>query len=187
MSVTYSYGPGTYNLGRLSNELVAGGVTVVTIRGTTSAIDVVCADGTVQATVDGIVGSHSGATPPPHDYPALTGSTSTYVRGDGTLGTPAGTGDPAGTAAAGDASHVGAADPHTQYQKESEKDQASGYAGLSAASRTTKGVIATDDLIVDLASKGLVLKDTQATPHYWRVTVSTVGVLSTADLGTSAP
>lgn len=83
--------------------------------------------------------------------------------------------------------HVGQADPHTQYQKESEKDAASGYAGLSAASRTGKGVDTTDDLIVDLATKGLVLKDTQGTPHYWRVTVSTTGVLTTTDLGTAKP
>lgn len=78
-------------------------------------------------------------------------------------------------------------DDHTQYQKESEKDAASGYAGLNAANRATKGVITTDDLIVDLATKGLVLKDTQGTPHYWRISVSTLGVLTTADLGTSAP
>ena len=90
-----------------------------------------------------------------------------------------------GTAAV--TAHVAAADPHTQYQKESEKDVASGYAGLNAASRTTKGVLTTDDLIVNDAVKGLVLKDTQGTPHYWRVTVSTLGVLSTADLGTSPP
>lgn len=84
-------------------------------------------------------------------------------------------------------SNLTTGDPHTQYQRESEKDAASGYAGLSAASRTTKGVITTDDLIVNLATKGLVLKDTQGTPHYWRVTVTTLGVLVTTDLGTSAP
>jgi hypothetical protein len=83
--------------------------------------------------------------------------------------------------------HVAAADPHTGYQKESEKDGASGYAGLNASSRATKGIDTTDDLIVDLATKGLVLKDTQGTPHYWRVTVTTLGALSTADLGTSKP
>lgn len=83
--------------------------------------------------------------------------------------------------------HVGLADPHTQYQKESEKDSASGYAGLDASSRTTKGVDTTDDLIVDLATKGLVLKDTQGTPHYWRVTISILGVLTTTDLGTTKP
>lgn len=83
--------------------------------------------------------------------------------------------------------HVALADPHVQYQKESEKDAASGYAGLSAASRITKGVITTDDLIVDDSPRGLVLKDTQGTPHYWRVTVSTLGALTTADLGTSPP
>lgn len=43
------------------------------------------------------------------------------------------------------------------------------------------------DLIVDLATRGLVLKDTQASPHFWRVTVSTVGALVVTDLGTSKP
>lgn len=69
----------------------------------------------------------------------------------------------------------------------SEKNSANGYAGLNASSRTTKGVDTTDDVIIDLATKGLVLKDTQATPHYWRVTISTLGVLQTADLGTTKP
>ena len=75
----------------------------------------------------------------------------------------------------------------TLYQATSEKDAASGYAGLNASSRTTKGVDTTDDLIVDLATKGLVLKDTQGTPHYWRVTISTLGALVTSDLGTAKP
>jgi hypothetical protein len=69
----------------------------------------------------------------------------------------------------------------------SEKDTANGYAGLNASSRTTKGVDTTDDVVIDLATKGLVLKDTQGTPHYWRVTISTTGVLTTADLGTTKP
>lgn len=72
-------------------------------------------------------------------------------------------------------------------QDSSAKNAASGYAGLSASSRITKGADTTDDLVIDLASKGLVLKDTQGTPHYWRVTISTTGVLTTADLGTSKP
>jgi hypothetical protein len=83
--------------------------------------------------------------------------------------------------------HAGAADPHTVYQKESEKDAISGYAGLNTASRITKGAITTDDLIVDLATKGLVLKDTQGSPHYWRVTIDNTGALVTSDLGISAP
>jgi hypothetical protein len=45
----------------------------------------------------------------------------------------------------------------------------------------------TRDLIVDLATRGLVLKDTQGSPHYWRVTVNTSGVLVVTDLGTSKP
>ena len=75
----------------------------------------------------------------------------------------------------------------TAYQAASEKDSASGYAGLNSVSRMTKGVDTTDDVIVDLATKGLVLKDTQGTPHYWRGTISTLGVLTFADLGTSKP
>ncbi len=67
------------------------------------------------------------------------------------------------------------------------KNAANGYAGLNASQRTTKGVDTTDDVVIDLATKGLVLKDTQATPHYWRVTISTVGVLTTTDLGTTKP
>lgn len=45
----------------------------------------------------------------------------------------------------------------------------------------------TSDVIIDLATKGLVLKDTQGTPHYWRVTIDTTGALTTTDLGTSKP
>jgi hypothetical protein len=91
------------------------------------------------------------------------------------------------SAAASLAAHVADADPHTGYQKESERNAASGYAGLNASSRTTKGVDTTDDLVIDLATKGLVLKDTQGTPHYWRVTINTSGVLVTTDLGTTKP
>lgn len=67
------------------------------------------------------------------------------------------------------------------------KDAASGFAMLNASSRITKGVDTTDDVIINLATKGLVLKDTQGTPHYWRVTVSNAGALITADLGTTKP
>lgn len=41
----------------------------------------------------------------------------------------------AGVAAAGDAAHVAAGDPHGQYQLESEKDAANGYPGLDVNSR----------------------------------------------------
>jgi hypothetical protein len=67
------------------------------------------------------------------------------------------------------------------------KNAVSGYAGLNASSRITKGAITTDDIIVDTHSKGLVLKDSATPAHYWRVAVSTSGVLSTSDLGTTAP
>lgn len=73
-----------------------------------------------------------------------------------------------------------------RYQKTSEKNASGGYAGLTGT-RITKGADVTDDLVVDSATKGLVLKDTQATPHYWRVTVDNSGSLVTSDLGTSKP
>lgn len=41
------------------------------------------------------------------------------------------------------------------------------------------------DVAVIDATKGIILKDTQGTPHYWRVTINNSGVLQTADLGTS--
>lgn len=95
------------------------------------------------------------------------------------------------------AAHAAASDPHpvyltqtegdARYQQSSAKDAASGYAGLNGSSRITKGADTTDDLVIDLATKGLVLKDTQGTPHYWRVTINTSGVLVTTDLGTSKP
>ena len=44
-----------------------------------------------------------------------------------------------------------------------------------------------EDIIIDLATKGLVLKDTQGTPHYWRITVENDGSLKTTDLGTEKP
>lgn len=75
----------------------------------------------------------------------------------------------------------------TDAQNISGKNAANGYAGLNASSRTTKGVDAQDDLIIDLATKGLVLKDTQGTPHYWRITISNVGALVITDLGTTKP
>lgn len=67
------------------------------------------------------------------------------------------------------------------------KNNANGYAGLSSVSRTTKGVDTTDDVIIDTSTKGLVLKDTAGTPHYWRISVSTLGVLTATDLGTTKP
>ena len=48
-------------------------------------------------------------------------------------------------------------------------------------------IAASSDVYVSDSAKGIVLKDTAGTPHYWRVTVSTLGVLTTADLGTSPP
>jgi hypothetical protein len=75
----------------------------------------------------------------------------------------------------------------TDAQNTSGKDAANGYAGLNASSRTTKGVDTTDDVIVDDATNGLVLKDTQGTPHYWRITISNAGAIVITDVGTTKP
>lgn len=89
------------------------------------------------------------------------------------------------TAVTASTNHIAAASPHSGHEVTTAKDAASGYAGLNAASRTTKGVITTDDLIVDLATKGPVIKDSAG--HYWRLGITTLGVPTWTDLGTSAP
>ncbi len=56
---------------------------------------------------------------------------------------------------------------------------------LNSDRRLTTGVDTTDDLIVDLATKGLVLKnDTDG--HYYRLTI-VMGTASWADLGATKP
>ncbi len=75
----------------------------------------------------------------------------------------------------------------TGAEQTSNKNANSGYAGLNSSGRTTKGVDTTDDVIVDDATNGLVLKDTQGTPHYWRITINNVGTLVITDLGTTKP
>jgi hypothetical protein len=57
----------------------------------------------------------------------------------------------------------------------------------TTATRSSRGVDTSDDLIVDDATQGLVLKDTQGTPHYWRITVDNTGTLVITDLGTTKP
>ena len=52
---------------------------------------------------------------------------------------------------------------------------------------STGGSIFKFNLVVDDNVKGIVLKDNAATPHYWRVAVSSAGALSTVDLGTTRP
>lgn len=73
----------------------------------------------------------------------------------------------------------------TDGQVDTEKDAANGYAGLNSDSRTRKGVDTDDDLIVDLTTKGLVLKSPN--DHYWRMTIDDLGVVTFDDLGTTKP
>ena len=77
-------------------------------------------------------------------------------------------------------------DTHTSW-----KSGAATRMTLSGAGRlvVASGIIeaTADDFLCDNSARGLVLKDTQGTPHYWRVTVSTLGALVTADIGTTKP
>ncbi len=73
----------------------------------------------------------------------------------------------------------------TDAQATSQKDVANGYAGLNSVSRTTKGVDTTDDIIVDSLTKGIVLKSPNL--HYWRSSISNLGVVTWTDLGTTKP
>lgn len=61
--------------------------------------------------------------------------------------------------------------------------------GSTAAERirvkSTGTIVAQKDFLSDNSSNGFILKDTNN--HYWRITVSTLGVLSTTDIGTSIP
>ena len=106
---------------------------------------------------------------------AAIGTSFLYARADHTHGSPT---NPV-------TAHVAASDAHAQYQKESEKDSASGYAGLNSVSRTTKGVDTTDDLIVDLATKGLVLKNS-TDGYYFRLTM-VAGIATWTNLGATKP
>lgn len=63
----------------------------------------------------------------------------------------------------------------------------SGQHTETTAARSTRGVDTSDDVIVDDSTQGLVLKDTQGTPHYWRITVDNTGTLVITDLGTTKP
>ena len=54
-----------------------------------------------------------------------------------------------------------------------------------AGNRMVKGVDATDDVIVDTNSKGLVLRSPDG--NYWRVAVSNAGALSATSLGATKP
>lgn len=55
------------------------------------------------------------------------------------------------------------------------------------AQQIDKVLTLSDDVRVDNGAGGLILKDNQATPHYWRVKISNVGVLTTTDIGTTLP
>jgi hypothetical protein len=51
----------------------------------------------------------------------------------------------------------------------------------------THGLDTVGVIVIDTAATGVVFKDTQGTPHYWRLTVDNTGTLTTTDLGTVKP
>ena len=61
----------------------------------------------------------------------------------------------------------------------------SGGSGGGSSNRWGSGVDTTDDVIIDNASAGLVLKDSDGV--YWRFQVNTSGALVTTNLGTTKP
>jgi len=63
------------------------------------------------------------------------------------------------TASGALSTHVGAADPHTGYQKESEKDANSGYAGLDSSGNVTKPLLFGGDTNLYRASASLLKTD----------------------------
>lgn len=74
---------------------------------------------------------------------------------------------------------------HYQTWQEAVRNTAILWNDAFKGARMAKGVDTKDDLIVDLTTKGLVLKSPDG--HYWRVTVSNAGALITTDAGTTKP
>lgn len=99
---------------------------------------------------------------------SAVGASTNYAREDHTHGTPP---NPV-------TAHVADSDPHTQYQLESEKGNANGYAGLDASSRATAPVYTSGDVEITDLTKGVILKSPDGTR--WRVTIGNDGALTTA-------
>jgi len=58
-------------------------------------------------------------------------------------------------------------------------------AAFNGNNRMTRGVDTVNDIIVDKDASGLVLKSPDG--HYWRGTISNLGVVTWIDLGTTKP
>lgn len=85
--------------------------------------------------------------------------------------------------------HVTLPDASGTLESQVNKNAVSGYAGLNASSRITKGAnVASDYVVISTASYAFVMRDDAATTtHYWGLFVASAGTLSTVDLGTSIP
>lgn len=69
-----------------------------------------------------------------------------------------------------------------------DQNLASVYSAIQILAQQIDTVLTlSEDIRIDSGSRGLVLKDNQATPHYWRITVSNVGALIVTDIGTTLP
>lgn len=96
---------------------------------------------------------------------ANAGVSTSVSRADHTHGTPT---NPV-------TAHVADSDPHTQYQKESEKDAASGYAGLTAGSKINANAVETASIMDAAVTKAKIEN------------VAASKLLGRGDSGTGAP
>lgn len=143
MSQTFSYSPGPFNIGQLSDELVAASIDLEFIAGNPAAVDIVVGDAVLQAAVDAVVSAHVPDNRLPWEkevdaHEAASDPHPTYL----TSAEAGAAYEPTGAAAAAVASHEAAADPHAGYQKESEKGAANGYASLDAGAKVPSAQLA---------------------------------------------
>lgn len=62
-----------------------------------------------------------------------------------------------------------------------------GLSGLQGGVASEYYHLTLADFTALTGQSAIVLRDTQAPPHYWRVTVDNTGTLQTADIGTTFP
>lgn len=128
---------------------------------------------------NGYAGLGANVLVPPSQLGTGTADATTFLRGDQQYAVPSGGGTVTSVALALPAEFTVSGSPVNT--------SGTLTAVWTAGARIPRGLDTTDDVVIDLATKGLVLKDTQATPHYWRLTINNSGALVSTDLGTTKP